>query len=157
MKQSKVSEVKRNLVPLGIAAALLAAAFYAASSVMVRIVVRSEAHPFVMVAFTSALGAILLAPIAARGFREDRKARFRGFAWAALTGPLTLMAVGFFYSALQHSPVVVVTPLVAIYPLGSILLARLFLSRQESFSPSVILGALLVVGGAVMVSIAAAG
>lgn len=143
------------MVPLGIVAALSAAAFYAATSVMVRTVMKTDVHPFVMVAFTSALGAVLLLPVAAKGLKQDRKAPVRGFAWAALTGPLTLAAVGFFYSALQHSPVVVVNPLVATYPLGSILLASIFLRRRESFSPSVIVGALLVVGGSVLVSIAA--
>ena len=54
------------------------------------------------------------------------------------------------------SDVVIISPIAAINPLITILLAQLFLSRIEKVSLSVFLGAMLAVGGVVLVIIGGA-
>ena len=60
------------------------------------------------------------------------------------------------YYAFTMSDVVIISPIAAINPLITILLAQLFLSRIEKVSLAVFLGAMLAVGGVVLVIIGGA-
>jgi drug/metabolite transporter (DMT)-like permease len=75
-----------------------------------------------------------------------------GMAWFAVTGALNGAAVLCLYSALNHGPVSLVSPIAATYPLFTLLLSALLL-RGERFTVALIAGvALTVAGVAVLVA-----
>ena len=73
----------------------------------------------------------------------------RGASWFALTGLLNGAAVLALYSALDTGPVHLVSPIVATYPLFTLVLSTVFL-RQERMSRRLIGGVVLTVSGVVM-------
>jgi drug/metabolite transporter (DMT)-like permease len=73
----------------------------------------------------------------------------RGAAWFAATGALNGVAVLCLYRALSTGTVVVVSPIVATYPLFTLMLSALVL-REERMSAALIGGVMLVVAGVVV-------
>lgn len=72
----------------------------------------------------------------------------RGMLWFALTGVLNGSAVLAMYSALNAGPVRIVSPIVATYPLFTLVLATLVL--RQGLSRSLIAGVALIVAGVVV-------
>jgi drug/metabolite transporter (DMT)-like permease len=71
--------------------------------------------------------------------------------WSGLAGICIAMGVLSMYSALHYGRVVVVSPIIATFPLFTLLINLLF--RQERFRFSILIGVVLVVGGVVWISI----
>jgi drug/metabolite transporter (DMT)-like permease len=69
-----------------------------------------------------------------------------GIAWFAVTGTLNGAAVLCLYSALNHGPVSLVSPIAATYPLFTFMLSALFL-RGERLTVGLIAGVTLTVAG----------
>ena len=71
--------------------------------------------------------------------------------WSGLSG--TCLAIGFLsmYSALKYGRVVVVSPIMATFPLYTLIISLLF--RQERFRMRILIGMVLVVGGVIWISI----
>jgi len=74
-----------------------------------------------------------------------------GVIWSGLSG--ACLAVGFLsmYAALSHGRVVLVSPIMATFPLYALLISLLF--RQERFRLRILIGMILVVGGVIWISI----
>jgi len=77
-----------------------------------------------------------------------------GLAYFAFTGSLIALAILCMYSALAAGEVVVVSPIIASYPLFTLLTALLF--RQEPLSAKSVAGVCMVVGGVALISLGAA-
>jgi drug/metabolite transporter (DMT)-like permease len=75
----------------------------------------------------------------------------RGIAWFACVGLINGMGVLAMYAALARGQVSVVSPLVATYPLVTLVLSALFL-RDEKFGPRVLLGVALTVAGVMVLA-----
>jgi uncharacterized membrane protein len=58
-----------------------------------------------------------------------------------------------YYVALQVAPVTLVIPIIATSPLVVVVLSRLFLPRLERVSPRLVAGAVVVVVGAIAVTV----
>ena len=71
--------------------------------------------------------------------------------WSGLSGLGIAIGVLCMYSALESGLVVVVSPIIAIFPLFTLLISLLF--RQEVLSMRVMLGVVLVVGGVTWISL----
>jgi uncharacterized membrane protein len=71
--------------------------------------------------------------------------------WSGLAGICIAMGVLSMYSALHYGRVVVVSPIIATFPLFTLLINLLF--RQERFRLSILVGVVLVVGGVIWISI----
>lgn len=71
--------------------------------------------------------------------------------WSGLAGICIAMGVLSMYSALHYGRVVVVSPIIATFPLFTLLINLLF--RQERFRLSILIGVVLVVGGVIWISI----
>ena len=82
------------------------------------------------------------------GKPSARKFHRRGAAWFAATGMLNGVAVLCLYRALSTGTVVVVSPIVAAYPLFTLLLSALFL-REERMSRTLVGGVTLIVTGVI--------
>ena len=54
----------------------------------------------------------------------------RGALWFAAVGQCYGLSVLAMYGALEHGPVAIISPLIASYPLVTLLLSRVFLSKK---------------------------
>jgi drug/metabolite transporter (DMT)-like permease len=75
----------------------------------------------------------------------------RSVMWSGLSGICIAIGVLSMYSALQYGRVVVVSPIIATFPLFTLLINLLF--RQERFRLSILIGVVMVVGGVIWISI----
>ena len=71
--------------------------------------------------------------------------------WSGLAGMCIAIGVLCMYSALQYGRVVVVSPIIATFPLFTLLINLIF--RQERFRWSILIGVVMVVGGVIWISI----
>jgi len=78
---------------------------------------------------------------------------YRGALWFAAVGLCNGLAVLAMYGALASGPVTIVSPLIAGYPLVTLLLSRVFLAK-EVVSPQLIAGVTGVVSGVVLLLVA---
>ncbi len=63
------------------------------------------------------------------------------------------LAIACFYTALQQSLALIVVPLTSAFPLVTIFLSYLFLTEGEGLNRRVVVGALLVMGGTILLSL----
>jgi len=78
-----------------------------------------------------------------------RKFHRRGAAWFAATGILNGVAVLCLYRALNTGTVILVSPIVATYPLFTLILSAIFL-REERMSKTLVGGVALIVTGVIV-------
>jgi drug/metabolite transporter (DMT)-like permease len=78
---------------------------------------------------------------------------YRGALWFAAVGLCNGLSVLAMYGALKYAPVTVVSPLIAGYPLVTLLLSRIFL-RKEDVRPQLIVGVTGAVCGVVVLLVA---
>lgn len=71
--------------------------------------------------------------------------------WSGLAGICIAMGVLSMYSALHYGRVVVVSPIIATFPIFTLFINLLF--RQEQFRLTILIGVVLVVGGVIWISI----
>jgi len=103
--------------------------------------------PFAAVTIGYLVSAILVICAARwRGRTEPVSDDRRGLVWFALVGLCNGMAVFTMYAALAKGEVAVVAPLVAIYPLATLVFSALFLGRV-TINPRLIAGVAVTVGG----------
>lgn len=74
-----------------------------------------------------------------------------GLRWFSYTGTCISAAILCMYTALSLGSVVVVSPVVAAFPIWTLLFSLLL--RQELFSPKLVLGVLVVVSGVVLIAL----
>jgi drug/metabolite transporter (DMT)-like permease len=74
---------------------------------------------------------------------------YRGARWFAAVGLCNGLAVLAMYAALEYGPVAVISPLIAGYPLVTLLLSRAFMAKEEG-SPQLIAGVIGAVCGVVL-------
>jgi drug/metabolite transporter (DMT)-like permease len=77
----------------------------------------------------------------------------RGALWFAAVGLCNGLSVLAMYGALASGPVTIVSPLIAGYPLVTLLLSRAFLAKEE-VGPQMIAGVVVVVSGVVLLLVA---
>jgi drug/metabolite transporter (DMT)-like permease len=102
----------------------------------------------VVIGYTVSSVVLILAALVPRQTREQRFDR-RGVLWFAAVGLCNGSAVLSMYAALGHGPVTLVSPLVATYPLVTVLLSSVFLKRERVDAP-LIAAVAATVGGVVL-------
>lgn len=75
----------------------------------------------------------------------------RGLMWSGFAGALIAMGVLSMYSALNYGKVVVVSPIIATFPVFTLVISLLF--RQERFRLRILAGVVLVLGGIIWICI----
>jgi len=139
---------------LGYLAAIGAAAAYGASQTIGKHITTEYAPPLVGTAFALVFGLLFLSVIFHRQIPRDLRASHRrGLLWFGLSGIASSVGVSLLYFALSNAPVVVVSPVAAINPLATLLLAHLLLHRLEHITIRTVLGTVLVVAGVVIVTL----
>ena len=144
----------RKAATIGFLLAFGAACCYGTTNVVVKQLTIEYTSPLVVATISLFFGVLLVAPVAARQAASSLKGvrQSPGFmVYAALSGLAAATGVNCTYFALQQAPVVVVAPIVSANPLFTLLLASLFLSRQENVNRWLVLGITVTVGGVSLV------
>ena len=106
----------------------------------------------VVVSYTVS-SAVLICAALARAGGAIPDIDHRGLLWFAAVGLCNGLSVLAMYTALEYGPIAVVSPLIAGYPLVTLLLGRAFL-REENVGPQVIAGVTGAVCGVVLLLMA---
>jgi drug/metabolite transporter (DMT)-like permease len=77
----------------------------------------------------------------------------RGVLWFGAVGLCNGLSVLAMYGALEYAPVAIISPLIASYPLVTLLLSRAFL-RKEDLRPPLIAGVTATVCGVILLFVA---
>ena len=147
------SSTQRRQILLGYVASIAAAFSYGAGTLVSRIIVIDYASPMVATAWSLMFGMAIMSAVFYRDAIHDIPKAPRG-SWVAmaLSGLASAWGVSFMFLALSRAPVVLVSPLVNIYPLVSILLMHLFFKRLEYVTMRTAVGAILVAVGIALVA-----
>ena len=144
----------------GYAFALGAALCYGSSAVLIRAGLNRYGGPLTAIAIALVVGTLAVAPLALHSYRSQRA---RNKAWGPGRGALLFVVASGLVSllgftsntiALSLLPVVIVTPVSSAFPLFTVVLVRLFLRSQEPLNRRTVLGALCVVAGVALVTLA---
>ena len=132
-----------------------AALSYAVGTVTTRMVVRELASPLVSAFFSLTFGTlffflVFVLPQLPREVRASSSPR--GLLFFAAAGGVSSLGMIAMYTALKQAPVVVVSLATSVYPLFALLFVHLFLRRWEQVTWRILLGALLVVGGVMLIT-----
>jgi len=147
---------------LGYLMALGAGASYGATNVMAKQTLEVFDSPLVITMLSMLVGMLVLAPLvgastAHSGVHREKRQGFSknlwSLRWVALAGIASGIAVISLYFAVQRADVVVISPIVSSSPLITLFLAHVFLTRLERVTKRLLFGALLAVGGVVLVVI----
>ena len=126
------------------------------SSVMGKQALEIYGSPLALATLSMIVAMILLVP--AVGFATARNPDLRACDWkslglVAVSGLSTAMSLVAQFFAVQRADVVVVAPILATFPLWTLLLAHLFIARLEQITLRLTIGALLAVAGVVAVAL----
>ena len=147
---------------LGYLMALGAGASYGATNVMAKQTLEVFDSPLVITMLSMLVGMLVLAPLVGASTSHSGVHREKGqgisknlwsLRWVALAGIASGIAVISLYFAVQRADVVVISPIVSSSPLVTLFLAHVFLTRLERVTKRLLFGALLAVGGVVLVVI----
>ncbi|MPZ51004.1 MAG: EamA family transporter [Dehalococcoidia bacterium] len=147
------SEARRRAI-LGVIFGFSAALAYGVSQVLARHTVSDIAPPLVgscLALFWGTLGCALMASRTRGAPIQDFR---RGVFLFAAGGIFSAMGVTGLFIALERAPVVIVSPISSTNPLFTLVLAAIFLRDVEQLSPRVVIGAMLVVAGVVVLTVA---
>lgn len=141
--------VKRPLL-LGYLAAAFAAVAYGTVPALGRIAVTELTVPLVTAVYTMLFGFIVMGAFVAHRLPGDlRRAPRRSTLLVALGGICMSTGVAMLYLALSKAPVVVVSPVFALNPFVSMVLAHLFLQRLERITRELVIGTALIIAGVI--------
>lgn len=142
----------RGPLIIGAAAALLSVLGYAGSQVVTRsLLTADETPPQVGSTITLFIGMLILGAASARNLRKDIRAPRAALIWISLAGILASTGAFFSFFALDHAPVVLVSPIFTVNPLVTLVLAAVFLRQVERITLRVYVGAVLVIVGVMLV------
>lgn len=134
-----------------------AAIAYGTNAVLNRAGLEAYGKPLVAVLIALVAGLLALAPLAFHAYRAQGVAWMperRAVLFILASGLSAIIGYSSNIIALSMLPVVIVAPISSTYPLVTVFLVRLFLHRQEAVNRRTVLGAVLVVAGVVLVTLA---
>lgn len=142
---------------LGYLVALSAGSAYGMVNIFVKKANESLDSPLLVTSISLLIGISLLAPLVApRTVKEGRNTSDlrRTLLFVVLAGLAAGVGVNSLYFALLTGDVVIVTPITSIAPLVTVLIAQVFISRQEQVTLRLAAGTALAVVGVILVSLA---
>ena len=150
--QSEHARFDRRFL-LGCGIGVLAGAGYGGASVLTKMIVEDHATPLTGVTFSLLFGGIAMVALAGRDMGSAMRVPRRHLAMMAISGVSSGGAVTSLFFAFNRAEVIVVSPIVAIFPLITLIISHLFLKRLERITWRLVAGTLVVVAGVIMVVI----
>tara|TARA_B100001123_G_scaffold71406_1_gene80072 strand:- start:469 stop:927 length:459 start_codon:yes stop_codon:yes gene_type:complete len=138
----------------GFTFAVCAAFLYALSALVGKKITDDFSSPMVASAFSILFGLVATGSVFFRTVnKEARNLAGRSWVLIGLSGCASALGVTGWYLALNITPVVVVAPIVAVYPLVTIAIASLFLRGIEKVTRQTVIGAVIVVTGVLLIGL----
>jgi len=151
---NKVILGNKRQARIGILLGLSTSIIYGLSVFLESIIVKELASPIVSSAFTLMFGAIFVALIFHRSApKEIIAAPRKGIILLMLSGIGIAWGLSFLFIALSLSPVVMVGPAMNIAPLITLFLSYIFLKRIEKVTVSLVIGSLMIITGATIITV----
>jgi uncharacterized membrane protein len=138
---------------------LMAGAAYGAAHVFRKIGLNIDHDPMMGVVLQNTTALAFSLPLLLLKKNRLQKGRLQLWAWMAFGGSGFFSVLGqlCLFQALETGSVVIVSPLSAISPLFVIVMAGLFLRRQEQVTVKIILGAICIILGTVLLTLVSRG
>ena len=138
----------------GFTFAVCAAFLYALSALVGKKITDDFSSPMVASAFSILFGLVATGSVFFGTVnKEARNLAGRSWVLIGLSGCASALGVTGWYLALNITPVVVVAPIVAVYPLVTIAIASLFLRGIEKVTRQTVIGAVIVVTGVFLIGL----
>jgi drug/metabolite transporter, DME family len=138
---------------LGYGFALVAGMSYGLNNVLIRQGLRGFPHPLTGASIALASATLLLLLLSWSKLRDNARDRGRGLITLIVAGLASGIGVACSYLALSVAPVSVVSPLLATFPLWTLLGVRFFLARKEKVTWQMMAGAATVVIGVSVIAV----
>lgn len=136
---------------LGYLFAFGAAFSYGTSQVVAKNIVETI-HPLVAASFGLFFGAITMSIFASKEIKNAPRS-FAPYFKASFAGLFSSAGIVFMFLALNKSPLVIVSPILAINPIFAIILSGIFISRLEKITIRLIIGAVCIASGVILVTL----
>lgn len=144
---------RRTLI-LGLIFGFGAAMSYGTSQVLTRHSVSNLAPPLVGAFVALAWGTLGFSLMSARSIARAGERSARGTLFFVLAGLFSACGIMLMFQALQRGEVVILSPVLATNPLFTLIFAAALLRGVERITPRIVAGALLVVAGVVVLTVA---
>lgn len=144
----------RRTLLLGLLFGFGAAMSYGTSQVLTRYSVSGAAPPLVGAFVALAWGTLGFSLMSVRAVARAGERSARGTLFFALAGLFSACGIMLMFQALQRGEVVILSPVLATNPLFTLVFASLLLRGVERITPRIVAGALLVVAGVVVLTVA---
>ena len=137
---------------IGVIYAVISAFMYSLAAVIGKQLTEDIASPLVISSFSLLFGLLVtFVVMAPKDIKEIGQTPIKNWTTIVIAGLYSSCGVMFYFLSLSSAPVVVVTPIISIYPLITIVLAFLFLKGIETISLRTILGTILVISGIIFI------
>ena len=141
---------------IGCLTALAAGVSMGGASVLAKHTIGIYGSPLTITLLGMLVAMIIMVP--SLGATAVRSPAVRTFGWKSMglvsvSGVCTTIAIVAQFSAVQRADVVVVVPILATFPLWTLLLSHVFIARLERITLRLTIGALLAVGGVIAVAL----
>ena len=139
---------------IGYACGLVSGVFYGLWNVIAKYSVSGFGiPPFVFATLAFAFGTVMFLPLVGRTLPKTVMTARRSATYFLLSGVASGSAIILMAFALERGDVVIISPTVSISPLITLVIAWVFLRQIERITLPLVIGALLVVGGVVLVAL----
>ena len=141
---------------IGCLTALASGATMGGSSVLAKKTIGIYGSPLAVTVLSMLVAIIIIAP--AVGAAAARNPAVRTFDWKSMglvsvSGLATAMATVAQFFAVQRADVVIVAPILATFPLWTLLLSHVFIARMERITLRLTIGAMLAIAGVIAVAL----
>jgi DME family drug/metabolite transporter len=144
----------RRTLLLGLLFGFGAAMSYGTSQVLTRYSVSGVAPPLVGAFVALAWGTLGFSLMSVRAVARAGARSTRGTLFFSLAGLFSACGIMLMFQALQRGEVVILSPVLATNPLFTLVFASMLLRGVERITPRIVAGALLVVAGVVVLTVA---
>ncbi len=125
-------------------------------TVLAKQIVAVYGSPLVVTVLAMMVAMLLIVPalgVAAARSPAVRTFDRRSMSFVCLSGLSVAISIVALFFAVQRAEVVVVAPILATFPLWTLLLSHVFIARLESITLRLVIGALLAVAGVIAVAV----
>ncbi len=150
---SPLSRLAPSALTLGILGGVTACLSYGSAGFVASRLVGEVAPALVIASYEVVFALLYIGTLRYREVLRIRTTSPAAIPWILLTAVGLSSGVGFFYTALGRAPLSVAAPIVGIVPLVSYAFVLLLLRGEERITRRVLVGAMLVVGGVVLVGL----
>lgn len=151
--QTAAGSARRDLI-IGLLFGFGAAMSYGTSQVLTRHSVSNLAPPLVGAFVALAWGTLGFSLMSVRSIAKAGERSARGTMFFVLAGLFSACGIMLMFQALKRGEVVIISPVLATNPLFTLVFAAALLRGVERITPRIVLGALLVVAGVVVLTVA---